>query len=260
MWAARRRSHDSCMRTPNRLAKIVLAAALGSMALTACGTVDATGKPPAKVSAAAVGASAKPAPAATPTPTRSLPSDDLATHPDPFARFLALNSRVLDGCVPGGLPEPPSLEPEESLPPQNQPGQPMPEEPEELPFPTDFPPPPPAPEPAPTKSGPVEEVPLTDVEKCAGDAHAERVRTAFDDAAPADYPALQKKLTSLDYPPSFINRMPDQGGSPRARIDLRFMGGRLVLDVTGTDRGVTAEPFGAPETEDVRITEVKRKP
>ncbi|MFB7359274.1 hypothetical protein [Streptomyces gardneri] len=250
------------MRTPNRLAKIVLAAALGSMALTACGTADATGKPPAKVSAVAVGASAKPKPAATPTPTptRSLPSDDLAAHPDPEMRFLALFSRVLDGCVPGGLPEPPSPGPEESVPPQNQPGQPMPEEPGDLSVPVDAPEPPPAPKPAPTTSGPVEEVPLTDVEKCTGDAHAERVRTAFDGAAPADYPALQKKLTSLDYPPSRIHRMPDQGGSPRARIDLRFMGGHLVLEINGTPDQVLAEPFGVPETEDVRITEVKRKP
>ncbi|MFI9296275.1 hypothetical protein [Streptomyces gardneri] len=249
------------MRTPNRLAKIVLAAALGSMALTACGTVDATGKPPAKVSAAAVGASAKPAPAATPTPTRSLPSDDLATHPDPLARFLALYSRVLDGCVPGGLPEPP-LSPDEgeSVPPQNLPGEPMPEEPGDFSVPSDAPEPPPAPEPAPTRSGPFEEVPLTDVEKCTGDAHADRVRTAFDGAAPADYPALRKKLESLDYPPSFIERMPDQDGSPRVRVDLRFMAGNLVLEVTGTDRGVTAEPFGAPEVELARVTEVKRKP
>ncbi|WP_024758551.1 hypothetical protein [Streptomyces exfoliatus] len=250
------------MRTPNRLAKIVLAAALGSMALTACGTADATGKPGAKASAVAVGASAQPKqkPAATPTPTRSLPSDGLAAHPDPEMRFLALFSRVLDGCVPGGLPQPPSLDPEDSLPPQNRPGQPMPEEPGDLSVPSDAPEPPYSPEPAATRSGPVDEVPLTAVDKCAGDAHAQRIRAAFDGAGPADQMDLRKELAALDYPPTRIHPMPDHGGSPRARIDLRFMGNNLVLEVTGTGRGVLVEAFGGPETEDVDVTEVKRKP
>ncbi|MFD0150216.1 hypothetical protein ACWGQ4_23885 [Streptomyces sp. NPDC055721] len=250
------------MRTPNRLAKIVLAAALGSMALTACGTADATGKPSAKASAVAVGAPAeqKPKPVATPTPTRSLPSDDLASHPDPEMRFLALFSRVLDGCMPGGLPQPPSPEPEDALPPQNRPGQPMPEEPGDLSVPLDAPEPPPAPKPAPTRSGPVEEVPLTDMDKCVGDAHAQRIREAFDGAGPADQMDLRKELTALDYPAPRILPMPDHGGSPRARIDLRFMGNNLVLEVTGTGGGVLVEAFGAPETEDVDVTKVKRKP
>lgn len=255
MWAAIGRSHDSRMRTPNRLAKIVLAAALGSVVLTGCGTADATGKPPAKASAVGVGASA------SPSPSRSLPSDGLATHPDPEMRFLALFSRVLDGCVPGGLPEPPAdLAADDEVPPQNRPGQPMPEEPGDLSVPSDAPEPPPSPEPAPTRSGPVEEVPLTATDKCVGDAHAQRIREAFDGTGPADQSALRKKLSSLDYPPSRIHRMPDHGGSPRARIDLRFMGNNLVLEVTGTARGVLVEPFGAPETEDVDVTKVKRKP
>lgn len=256
MWAALGCSHDSRMRTPNRLAKIVLAAALGSVVLTGCGTADTTGKVPAKASAVGVGASAT----ATAKPTRSLPSDDLATHPDPEMRFLALFSRVLDGCVPGGMPQPPaSPEADDSPPPQNQPGQPMPEEPGDLSVPSEAPEPPPSPEPATTKSGPVDEVPLTITDKCVGDAHAQRIREAFDGAGPADQSALQKKLTSLDYPPSRVHRMPDSGGSPRARIDLRFMGNNLILEVTGTGRGVLVEPFGAPETEDVDVTKVKRK-
>ncbi|MBX9424843.1 MULTISPECIES: hypothetical protein [Streptomyces] len=246
------------MRTRNRFAKIVLAAALAGMALTACGTADPSGRTTAGASAVEPGAKPKPKP--TPTPVRSLPSDALAEHPDPEMRFLALSSRVLDGCVPGGLPQPPSVPPEDVPPPQNLPGRPMPEEPGDLSVPSGAPEPPPAPEPAPTRSGPVEEVPLTAVDKCAGDAHAARVRTAFDGAGPADYPALKKKLTSLDYPPSRIHRMPDHGGAPRARIDLRFMGGNLALEVTGTPDQVLVEPFGAPETEDVRVTDVKRKP
>ncbi|MDV5146184.1 hypothetical protein R1T08_18745 [Streptomyces sp. SBC-4] len=253
------------MRTPNRLAKIVLAAALGSMALTACGTADATGRNSVKVSAVGVEAAQTskptPSPTPTPTPTRSLPSDDLATHPDPEMRFLALFSRVLDGCVPGGLPEPPA-DPaaDDATPPQNLPAGTKPEEPGDLSVPLDAPEPPSSPEQAPTRSGPVEEVPLTVTDKCAGDAHAQRIREAFDGAGPADQPALRKKLTALDYPPSRIHRMPDHGGSPRARIDLRFMGNNLILEVTGTDRGVLVESFGAPETMDVDVAKVKRKP
>ncbi|WP_405854047.1 hypothetical protein OG361_15810 [Streptomyces sp. NBC_00090] len=249
------------MRTPNRLAKIVLAAALGSMALTACGTEDATGRNPVKASAVGVDAAQTSKPTPSPTSTRPLPSDDLATHPDPEMRFLALFSRVLDGCVPGGLPEPPA-DPaaDDATPPRNLPGGPKPEEPGDLSVPPGAPEPPSSPEPAPTRSGPVEEVPLTPTDKCVGDAHVQRIREAFDGAGPADQPALREKLTALDYPPARIHRMPDHGGSPRARIDLRFMGNNLILEVTGTGSGVLVEPFGAPETMDVDVAKVKRKP
>ncbi|MFE1552811.1 hypothetical protein [Streptomyces sp. NPDC058718] len=249
------------MRTPNRLAKIVLAAALGSMALTACGTEDATGRPPAKASA--VGVDARPAskPTPAPTSTRPLPTDDLAKHSDPEMRLLALYSRVLDGCVPGGLPKPPA-DPvaDDETPPQNLPGGSKPEEPGDLSVPSDAPEPPYSPEPAPTGSGPVEEVPLTAVDKCAGDAHAQRIHEAFDGAGPADQMDLRKELVALDYPPTRIHPMPDHGGLPRVRIDLRFIGNNLILEVTGTDRGVLVESFGAQETEDVDVTKVKRKP
>ncbi|MEU2118765.1 hypothetical protein ABZ567_24685 [Streptomyces sp. NPDC016459] len=243
------------MRTPNRFAQIVLAAALGSMALTACGGAD-----PSRTSAVGATVSEKPKPKPEPSSRRSLPSDALATHPDPEMRFLALSSRVLDGCVPGGVPQPPSVGPEDGPPPQNTPDLPMPEEPGDLSVPSGAPEPPTSPKPTPTRSGPVEEVALTATDECVGDAHAERIRTAFGSGGPADYPVLRKKLTGLDYPPSRVHRMPDHAGSPRARIDLRFMGGNLVLEVTGTRDQVLVEPFGAPETEDVRITDVKRKP
>ncbi|MFI6421271.1 hypothetical protein ACIBG6_28160 [Streptomyces sp. NPDC050842] len=251
------------MRTPNRLAKIVLATALGSMALTACGTADPTGRPAVKASAVGVEARPTSKPTPSPTSTRPLPSDDLAKHPDPEMRFLALYSRVLDGCVPGGLPEPPA-DPaaDDAIPPQNLPDGAKPEEPGDLSVPLDAPEPPSSPEPeqTPTRSGPVEEVPLNAIDKCVGDAHVQRIREAFDGAGPADQPALRKKLAALDYPPSRIHRMPDHGGSPRARIDLRFMGNNLILEVTGTGDGVLVEPFGAPETMDVDVAEVKRKP
>ncbi|MFC8011530.1 hypothetical protein [Streptomyces cinereoruber] len=230
------------MRTPNRFTKTVLAVALGGMALTACGTEGPTGGASAKASAVGVGASK------APTPKRSLPSDGLATHPDPELRYLAVSTRILDDCDPTTPVEP---TPEGTIPPRppRKAG----------PLPLDAPKPPSDPEPAPTRTGPIEEVPLDPLDKCAGDAHAARVLTAFDGTGPADYAGLRKRLTSLDYPPFRIHRMPDHDGSPRARLDLRFMGNNLALEITGTRDGVSVESFGAPETEDVRITDVRRK-
>ncbi|MFE7552039.1 hypothetical protein [Streptomyces gardneri] len=258
------------MRTPNRLAKIVLAAALGSMALTACGTADATGKPPAKVPAAAVGASAKP------TAPRMIPADALETHPDPEVRSWAMFTRITNECAPGTMPELPALPADDDISRTAGPEEQPPTDPEPLPLPTDLPEPlptylpeppplptdlpePPSAEPEPT--GPAEEMPLVGpVDKCGADAHAERIRKAFDGESPADYAELRKKLTALHYLPENIHRMPDRGGKPQVRIDLRdmSMSGDLVLEVTGTARGVTAEYFGAPA--DVKVTEVKRKP
>ena len=254
MWAALGCSHDSRMRTPNRLAKIVLAAALGSVVLTGCGTADATGKPPAaKATAAGVGASATP----KPKPTGMIPPDALEAHPDPEVRALALVTRITNKCAPGTMPELPALPADDDLSATVGPEQPT-KSPEPVPLPTDAPEPPSS---EPVKTGPVEEVPLTPVDTCAGAAHAERIRKAFDGASPADYAELRKKLTALDYLPESIHRMPDHGGKPRARIDLRDLSasGSLSLEVTATARGVTADPFGAPVDQEVDVTKVKRK-
>lgn len=105
-----------------------------------------------------------------------------------------------------------------------------------------------------------EEVPLNAYEECFGGEEAQRISEAFKNTKPADYEAMQKKLTELGYPAARIHRMPDLAGAPRARVDLRFMGGRLVLEVTGTGSGVTVEAFGASEEEGVNLAEVKRKP
>ncbi|MFD3535503.1 hypothetical protein [Streptomyces sp. NPDC058664] len=245
------------MRTPNRFAKIVLAAALGSMALTACGTEDPSGRTHAKASAVGVGASATP----TPTPTRLIPPDALDTHPDPEVRALALLTRIMDTCAPGTMPELPALPADDDLSATVGPE----EEPAEVPRSVPAPLPSDAPEPPAdelARSRSTEEVPLASVDKCVGDAHAERIRKAFDGAVPAEYAELRKKLITLDYLPESIHRMPDHGGKPQARIDLRemSMNDNLALEVTTTPRGTTAEPFGAPVAQDIRITEVKRKP
>ncbi|MDX2935374.1 hypothetical protein [Streptomyces ipomoeae] len=102
----------------------------------------------------------------------------------------------------------------------------------------------------------VEEVPLTAVEQCAGDEHAQRIAEAFRGTGASSYEALREKLTALDYPVSRIYSMPDRAGAPRARIDLRVSGGdHLALEVTGFHTMVMVEAFGAPEG--VSVTDVR---
>lgn len=106
----------------------------------------------------------------------------------------------------------------------------------------------------------VDEVPLTAVEECAGEQHAQRIHDAFWQAgANRTYEALRAKLTELDYPASRIHRMPDSGGSPRARVDLRLSDGdHLALEITGTYLGVMVEAFGAPDG--VSVSDVRLEP
>lgn len=103
-------------------------------------------------------------------------------------------------------------------------------------------------------------MPLTGVEKCTGDAYAKRLGEAFKNTETTGYPAMREKLTGLGYPAARVHRMPDHAGAPRSRIDLRVLGGRVALEVTGVGDGVVVEVFGAPETEEVKVTDVKRKP
>lgn len=111
-----------------------------------------------------------------------------------------------------------------------------------------------------TQAAQVDEVPLNTLETCAGQAHAKRITDAFRDAGTSDYTQLADKLTALGYPAARIHRMPDQSGSPRARLDLRVMGGRLALEIIATRSTAVVEAFGAPEHEDVDLTQVRRKP
>lgn len=111
-----------------------------------------------------------------------------------------------------------------------------------------------------TQAAQVDEVPLNTLESCAGQAHAKRISDAFRDAGTSDYAQLADKLTALGYPAARIHRMADQSGSPRARLDLRVMGGRLALEIVATRSTAVVEAFGAPEHEDVDLTQVRRKP
>ncbi|MEU6879317.1 hypothetical protein [Streptomyces sp. NPDC046712] len=236
------------------LLKSVLAAALGCMALSGCGTQNAADQVPAGTTVSAT------TPAATP------PGGD-----DPEMRFLALLGRVMQDCAPeapkdkggDGVPAPEDLPGFESAPtPRYGPGETPPGVPNAdgdipVPLPSDAAAPPES-APSPAKPASLEEVPLNPAEKCSGDKHAQRVGEAFKNTGTTGYEAMHKKLTGLDYPAARIHRMPDRAGAPRARVDLRMMGGHQVLEVTGTAGGVTVEVFGAPETEDVNVAAVKR--
>ncbi|MFE5658494.1 hypothetical protein ACFQ9H_20155 [Streptomyces sp. NPDC056517] len=243
------------MRNATRFTKIVLAAALGGMAVSACGTADATGKAQAKVSAvdttATATATAKSKPTAT--PERMVPPDALAEHPDPAVRSMALEIRITNTCEPGTMPELPALPSTDDL------AEPAPEE-----QPTRSAPPAPLPGDAtePPSSEPAVETVLSPLGACVGHAHVDRILNAFDGAGPADYAELRKALIALDYLPEAIHRMPDHGGRPRVRLDLRSTGviDNLVVEVVSTADTVLAEPFGAPVTQSVDVTEVKRKP
>ncbi|MEU2182954.1 hypothetical protein [Streptomyces thermolilacinus] len=192
---------------------------------------------------------------------------------DPELRYLELTDRVLRACAPHdphdgarGVPPRPEDLPgwEGGSPPAYGPGETPPGVPGAdgdipVPLPPDATAPPES-DPSPVPPPSLQEVPLNGIEKCVGDEHARRVREAFRDTGTTSWRTMREKLTALDYPTRVIHRMPDRAGAPRARVDLRFMAGHAVLEVTGTGAGVRVEPFGAPETEDVKVTDVRRTP
>ncbi|MGW2825736.1 hypothetical protein ACWC24_32725 [Streptomyces sp. NPDC001443] len=256
------------------LTKSLLSATLGCAALAACGT-------PAPTDAGTHSASAAPAAAHAPAAREASPAAD-----DPQMRFLDLIGDIAQHCAsqtlgdkgdasasqglpvqdPGdGAPRPEDLPGWEGpQTPRFGPGQTPPGTPDAhgdiaVPLPADAPEPPAPTAPA-GRTGTPRDVPLSEIEACEGTAHADRITAALRGTATTDYPALQVKLTGLDYPAECIHRMPQRAGEPRARIDLRFMGGHLVLEITATRDGAFVEPFGAPETEEVQVTEVQRTP
>ncbi|MEV7520620.1 hypothetical protein [Streptomyces sp. NPDC091371] len=241
-----------------RLQKSVLVTVLGCVVLAGCGTRNAaTDQTPA---ANAVSA---------PAPLGAEPGDN-----DPEMRFVELIGRILQSCDPDALKTPDGsggMARPEDLPggkgagaptPEYGPGETPPGVPNAdgaVPVPLEDPAPP-APNPDAPGPKPLDEVPLMDIERCGGNEHAKRIGEVFKTAKTTDYREMREKLEGLDYPAERIHRMPDHAGAPRARVDLRFMGGHLVLEVTGTGSGVTVEAFGASEEERVHATEVKRTP
>ncbi|WP_336317584.1 hypothetical protein [Streptomyces lavendofoliae] len=240
--------------------KSVLVAALGCLVLSGCGTQQAASDHEAPAGSAVKATTSPKAP----------PSAE-----DQEVRFIGLVGRAIDACSPDapsdkngeggeGVPVPDGLVLEEEPTPIYGPGETPPTvlgdaEEAPVPLPSDAPEPP---SPATGSAKPKQpvEVPLPDTEKCYGDWHADRVVEAFKNTKATGYDAMRTKLTALDHPAARVHRMPDHRGQSRVRVDLRFMGGHAALEVTGTDSGVIVEVFGAPETEDVKLTDVKRKP
>ncbi|WP_431682763.1 hypothetical protein [Kitasatospora sp. KL5] len=248
----------------------VLAAALGCLALAGCAPQPATTADHTRAGSALTAKNA---------------ADDLPAPTDPDIRFITLVGRVIQHCSPGApsdkgdadtkvdlgrlLPAPGGEAPgPENLPGAEQdtgtplygpgrtpPGTPNADGDIPVPLPSD------APEPtgqtSPAGPKPLQEVPLTAADQYAAAEHAKRVREAFT-TTPSGFDALRDKLTALDYPASRIHRMPGNAGSLRARIDLRFMGNNLALEITNTTNGVTVEPFGMSEREDVQVTDIQR--
>ncbi|MET9515125.1 hypothetical protein [Streptomyces sp. NPDC002994] len=246
-------ANAACMRSTSLL-KPALMAALACIALSGCASHKAI-------------ADHAPANSATQAAT---PPDASSIDNHPELRFLELMTRITQSCAPdapqgGANGEPPRPEDlpgwEGSSTPSYVPGQAPPSADGGNPvtLPPDAPAPP---ESTPSHAMPksVKEVPLTGIEKCSGDEHAKRISEAFKNKKATSYQVTEKKLIGLNYPASRIHQMPNHAGAPRARLDLRMMGSHLALEVTGTSSGVTVETFGAPETEDVKVTDVKRKP
>ncbi|MFB7936280.1 hypothetical protein [Streptomyces sp. NPDC056049] len=239
------------MRIPQRLPKTVTAAVLGALALTACGTQGTSGgAAPAAVTAAVPAAPA--AATATPSP-RMISGAALEKHPDPVVRNQAIALRIANTCAPDRAMELPPLPEVDKVaetvgPPLRTPP------PEPVPLPEDLPEPP-----GPVATVSFDEVPLTAADRCAADAHADRIRAGFAGAAPADEAALRKTLTGLDYLPELVHRMPGDGAL-RVRIDLRDLSpdDSLALEVTPTAAGVRVEAFGASVAGGPDLTEIRR--
>ncbi|MEV6200538.1 hypothetical protein AB0M64_11215 [Streptomyces sp. NPDC051771] len=242
------------MTTSKRLLRTLAltATALGALALTACGTQGAAGKPAATAAPAAAPAAVT----ASPSP-RMLSGKELERHPDPTVRAQAIALGIANACAPGSMIELPPLPAVSNLA-ELDPTAAEPPAPAEPPVPVELPSDqPPAPGPEATVSS--DEVPLGKADRCAADAHADRVRAAFAAGAPADEAALRKALAGADYLPESVHRMPGDGAL-RVQIDLRDLSpnDNLVLEVTATATGVRVDAFGAPIAGDLAITGIRR--
>ncbi|MEU3842764.1 hypothetical protein AB0E88_22355 [Streptomyces sp. NPDC028635] len=229
------------------LPRSAAALAMACLALTACGAPGSADSAPAG-SAVSAG-----------------PTDD-----DAELRFMELNSRIAQQCAPDApstatpgssdVPRPEGVPGRGTPSPRYPAGATPPGTPDaegDIPVDTGDKA---RPTPDSTQAIRVQEVPLSPLETCTGQAHAKRITDAFKDAGPHEYAQLGDKLTTLGYPAARIHRMPDRSGSLRARLDLRSLGSQLALDITATQAMAVVEAFGAPESEDIDLTQVQRKP
>ncbi|MGW8762616.1 hypothetical protein ACWGN5_08965 [Streptomyces sp. NPDC055815] len=114
-----------------------------------------------------------------------------------------------------------------------------------------------APAPAPDRTLPVlsDPVPLTPAEECAAQRHQLRISKAFSGKETATYAQMRDRLTALTYPGVRIHRMPNFGGRPVVRLDLRVGAEHLALEVTDIGNAAMVRAFGAPQF--VSVTEVR---
>ncbi|MFJ7990052.1 hypothetical protein [Streptomyces sp. NPDC096351] len=103
----------------------------------------------------------------------------------------------------------------------------------------------------------VDPLPLHPTEQCAAQRHQPRIGKAFSGTETGTYARMRDRLTLLRYPEARIHRMPNFGGRPVVRLDLRVGSGNLALEVTDIGNGVMVRAFGAPEH--VSVTEVRLK-
>ncbi|MET9672470.1 hypothetical protein ABZY68_05135 [Streptomyces sp. NPDC006482] len=100
-------------------------------------------------------------------------------------------------------------------------------------------------------------VPLDAEDRCIADKHAERIREGFGGKGATSAEVLREALLKLDYPASRVHAMPDRGGSPRVRLDLRI-DSQAALEIVGTSGALAIEPFAAVAHPNLKITDVKR--
>lgn len=224
-------------------ASVVIAAA-GSLALTACGTQTSS-----STSTTPVGSQVSASPARQPTEKQFLDLLDKFARPCSPDTPSGSGAAPDPGALPGGIPSgaAPRTDKPAGTPDANG----------DIPIPVDESGEMPD---RPMRSGPPQEVELGEIEKCAAAKHAEHLTTGAAGEPHTTYSKLQHTIIAAGYPTDRIHKMPDLGGDPRARVDLRFMGSGIAVEVIGTTTGVIAEPFGAPEDENVSVTEVRRKP
>ncbi|MER8044137.1 hypothetical protein [Streptomyces sp. NPDC094032] len=163
------------------------------------------------------------------TPRATPPAPDAETA---FARMLAT---VEAPCAPGDPAG--SSEPGEGEAPRTRPTGPLPVEPT----------PPPVDGGAPGAS----KAELDEAEKCGARLHAARVGKELDALADPTPAQVRAVLNRLGYPEGRIHRLAREGGSTRFLLDLRFMGGRLVLKGSATAGKSAIEPFALSPEEPV---------
>ncbi|MFJ5130953.1 hypothetical protein ACIP80_38500 [Streptomyces sp. NPDC088555] len=202
--------------TLNRVLTGAGTAALAVVALAACGSEQAGGRQ--QNTANSVGAQA-----ATTSPS-----------PDAQVAFMEMLERVSALCVPDAPAATESDDP--------GPGEHPPTRPSEL-LPVDEKPPTDVPSPTATPEQPK----LNEVEACEGREHGKRIAQALTGLSEPAAVQVRQKLNKLGYIDSRIHGLKAERGVVRFYLDLRVMGGQLVLKGTAAGKKTAIGAFAQPE-------------